>query len=278
MDFLVERDLTRHTRLTYKAWSLESRKNFERHGRCLPDPNNPTLPFDNNSHCPSTIMQVASVGPQLDVDYRDNPFLPTRGSFTRLNLDYSNPRIGSSRGVEFYKVDGGFTYYKRIGSPRIVWANAIAADTCAISAKMRTAECRQIGPLCSAESTRSAALISQAPLIACPKRERAEKPTSPTVLNWEPPMKNSSKTLLNTICLSQSCAFPSTETGAALYSTMVGQFIFQVILLIDRIATRSVLVCATTPPSDLVAFDIAFKIRPENNEDVNQIHFSIGTF
>jgi outer membrane protein assembly factor BamA len=40
-------------------------------------------------------------------------------------LDYANPKIGSSQGVEFYKVDGGFTFYQRLGSPRWVWANSI---------------------------------------------------------------------------------------------------------------------------------------------------------
>lgn len=129
IDFLVERDLTQHTKFTFKTWSLESRKDFDRYGRCLPDPNadpnSPAAKFDPNKLCSPNIMQVAAVGPQIDIDYRDNPFLPTRGAFTRLSLDYSNPNIGSSQGVEFVKTEGTFSYHQPLGSPRLVWANSI---------------------------------------------------------------------------------------------------------------------------------------------------------
>lgn len=122
VDFLLERDLTTHIKLTMKAWSLESRRDFERRGRCLPAEGQE---FDRDSSCPANVMQVATVGPQIDVDYRDNPFLPTKGTNTRLSTDYSNPNIGSSQGVEFGRIDGSHTFYQRLGSPRVVWANAI---------------------------------------------------------------------------------------------------------------------------------------------------------
>ncbi len=122
IDFSLERDLTPHLKLTHKAWSLESRKDFERYGRKLPEPN---TAFDPNVQGSPNVLQVASMGPQLDLDYRDNPFLPTRGSFTRVATDYSNPNFGSSGGVEFAKIDGGHTFYTRLGSPRWVWANSL---------------------------------------------------------------------------------------------------------------------------------------------------------
>ena len=129
VDFLTERDITPHTKLTYKVWSLESRKDFERYGRCLPDPDDPNQIFDptrtTGPGCGGDILQVATIGPTLDIDYRDNPFLPTRGSFTRITLDYSNPNLGSSSGVEFYKLDAGFTKFTRLGSSRVIWANSV---------------------------------------------------------------------------------------------------------------------------------------------------------
>lgn len=125
-DFLVERDLTQHTKFTYKAWSLESRTDFERYSRCLPKADDPTGKFDPTlGKCEANVMQVATTGPQIDIDYRDNPFLPTKGSLTRMTLDYSNPNIGSSKGVEFYKVDMGFTHHLRLGSPNLVWTNSV---------------------------------------------------------------------------------------------------------------------------------------------------------
>jgi len=123
VDFLAERDLTRHTRLTWKTWSLESNKEFERYGRCISS--DPKIPFDPNAgHCPPTVIQIATIGPTLDVDYRDNPFLPTRGSFTRLVTDYSSPALGSTDGIQFIRTEGNYTYYKPLGSPRWVWANS----------------------------------------------------------------------------------------------------------------------------------------------------------
>lgn len=125
VDFLAERDLTQHEKFTYKIWSLESRKDFERYGRCLPNSDKPGDTFAPNSRCGSNTMQVATTGPQIDFDYRDNPFLPSKGSFTRVSLDYSNPNLGSSKGVEFIKTDATFTYFQRLGSPRWVWANSV---------------------------------------------------------------------------------------------------------------------------------------------------------
>jgi outer membrane protein assembly complex protein YaeT len=125
IDLLTERDLTTHTKFTFKAWSLESRRDFERHYRCIPDETLATPPkFDPKSYCPPNVMQVATIGPQLDIDYRDNPFLPTRGSFTRLSTNYSTPSLGSSPGVKFIKYEAEHRFYQRLGSPRWVWANS----------------------------------------------------------------------------------------------------------------------------------------------------------
>src|SRR6185295_14992098 len=93
--------------------------------RCLPDENgnfNPLL-----GKCPATTVQVALIGPSLDIDYRDNPFMPTRGTFTHFIVDYSHPDLGSSDKVEFVKVDSDFRHYLRLGSPRLVWANSARA-------------------------------------------------------------------------------------------------------------------------------------------------------
>lgn len=122
VDFLVERDLTKRTKFTWKAWSLDSRQDFERYGRCLPEGTNP---FNPNSRCSAIAAQVAAVGPALDIDYRDSAFLPTRGSLTRFSVDYAHPDIGSSDDIEFVKADSNFTVYTRLFAPKIVWANSL---------------------------------------------------------------------------------------------------------------------------------------------------------
>jgi outer membrane protein insertion porin family len=131
VDLLLERDLTRHTKLTYKLWSLEERQDFDRYGRCLPDINanqsdtTSAYYFHPAQKCPPTVMQVAMIGPTLDLDYRDNPFLPTRGWFNRLSVGYSDPILASSAGVQFIKTDADFRVYRSLGSPRWVWANMV---------------------------------------------------------------------------------------------------------------------------------------------------------
>lgn len=108
---LVERDITSKIRFTWNFWSMESVKTFQ-------DPRN--LPgFDGSE------LEIATIGPLLDIDYRDNPFLPTSGTFTRIEADYSNPNIGSSDKIEFVRTQATFTYYQKIVSPKWVWANSV---------------------------------------------------------------------------------------------------------------------------------------------------------
>lgn len=111
-DFLFDRDLTKYTKLTWTALSIESSFSFDRNGNCI----SPTA-------C-DTSLQIVTMGPTLDIDYRDNPFLPTRGSYTRLDAEYSSPNIGSSDKVKYAKTEGTFTHYTRLGSPRWVWSNS----------------------------------------------------------------------------------------------------------------------------------------------------------
>ncbi len=123
LDLLAERDLTRYVKLTWKTWSFELRREWEREGRCIPTADSPCPPGAGKQ--PADTLQIATLGPTLDIDYRDNPFLPTRGSFTRFIVDYSNPEFGSSPGVEFWRAEANYTHYTRLGSPRWVWANSL---------------------------------------------------------------------------------------------------------------------------------------------------------
>ena len=124
VDFFAERALTNHTKLNWKAWSLEAQKERDRYSRCLPSSINEDLD-PTKGKCPAQKIQVGTFGPIVEVDYRDNPFLPTRGSFTHWSADYSEPRIGSSQGVKFFHTEANYTYYQRLHGPRWVWANSL---------------------------------------------------------------------------------------------------------------------------------------------------------
>ena len=124
----MERDLTLHTKLTYKLWGLESNKEWERHSRCIFDPNNPDAPYvfdPARGKCEASIQQIGLTGPTFDIDYRDSPFLPTRGSRTLLVTSYADPNLGSSKGVKFIRTEANYTNYQRIRGPNVVWANSV---------------------------------------------------------------------------------------------------------------------------------------------------------
>lgn len=116
IDLLLERDFSRTLKFTWTLWSLESAKTFERHGNCLNgDP----------GKCPDQLDRIALIGPTLDYDLRDNPFVPTRGSHTRWNLSYSHPSLGSSADVNFIKSEIAYTHLWNLGAPTLVWANQV---------------------------------------------------------------------------------------------------------------------------------------------------------
>ena len=85
-----------------------------------------TFPLDeDNEKIERTEVVIVSTGPTVDFDYRDHPFNPTKGSFTRVNLEYSSPRLGSSREVDYIRTYGNFTHYHSLRRAGWVWANSL---------------------------------------------------------------------------------------------------------------------------------------------------------
>ncbi|MBS1969731.1 MAG: BamA/TamA family outer membrane protein [Bdellovibrionales bacterium] len=110
----IERDITSHITAIYEVWN----------GAHLQDHF-----LDNNAQ--PIIQDIATTGPRIDIDYRDNPFNPTRGNFTTLAYEYSSPEIGSSREpgeIKFQRATGAFTQYLRVPYFKdnfMVWANSM---------------------------------------------------------------------------------------------------------------------------------------------------------
>lgn len=107
LEFLIERDLSSHTRLAFVLWSIDSLRQFERNGGF-----------------PERKTQIGSLGPILEIDMRDNPLQPTKGSLFNFDLEYANPLLGSSRIVNYWRTTAGFTHYQSLGGSRWVWANS----------------------------------------------------------------------------------------------------------------------------------------------------------
>lgn len=109
--FSVEKDLTSKIKFSWLAWGFDSVEQF-------------SIPEDGPKQRDSR-QEIAYIGPSLDIDYRDNPFLPTEGTYTKIDAEYSSPFLGSSEKIEFYRVQGNFTHYLQLGTPKIIWANSI---------------------------------------------------------------------------------------------------------------------------------------------------------
>ena len=97
--YSIEQQINSHILAVWDVYSIATVKDFRL------DPDDPT---------PSTLQDIATTGPSVDIDFRDHPFNPTQGTFSRFNMEYGNPQMGSSSGIEFFKAGGSFTHYKSI--------------------------------------------------------------------------------------------------------------------------------------------------------------------
>ncbi|QDK38329.1 outer membrane protein assembly factor [Bdellovibrio sp. NC01] len=111
--YTIERDFTTHILGTWDIWSLAQVKD-----RGLTD----KYPYK------PTRQDIVTTGPNVDIDYRDNPFNPTRGTFTRINAEYADPAIGATETIKYWRAVGSFTHYLQTATWQkqpVVWANQV---------------------------------------------------------------------------------------------------------------------------------------------------------
>lgn len=109
LGFFAEKDFSQNIRLIWNTYSLEAIKTYQ-------------VPEDSNIEQKT---QVATVGPILDLDFRDNPFAPTSGTFTRIEVDFSSPEFGSSKKIGFIRSQATFSFYQNLYKKKWIWANSI---------------------------------------------------------------------------------------------------------------------------------------------------------
>jgi len=108
VNFTVEQDITSHLLVSWDFWNKATYRDFY---------------LASNGDI--SRIEIATVGPTIDLDYRDHPFNPTKGTFTRLNIEYAAPGLGSSETIEYYKGALGFTLYTPLTKTGSwVWANS----------------------------------------------------------------------------------------------------------------------------------------------------------
>lgn len=111
--YSLEKDFTSRILGVWDVWSLATIRDFG------VDNSYPYAPVEQN---------IATTGLQFDVDFRDNPFNPSRGTFTRWNAEYSTPDIGSSSTIEYWRTTLSVTHYLNLGviaKQPVIWANQV---------------------------------------------------------------------------------------------------------------------------------------------------------
>ena len=129
VQFSMEKEFSTHFRLTYNLWRFSNQETF-----------------NVNDQISRRSINVGSTGPIIEIDYRDDPFLPTQGGHIRSQFEYSDPILGSSRDnpgvsginkdtlrpldptneVHYYKTSFSTTYYSRLTkNKRWIWVNSL---------------------------------------------------------------------------------------------------------------------------------------------------------
>lgn len=104
--YTLEQDLTSHILLSWDVWSLATVRDF-------------LIANDQDT----SVLNIGNTAVTMDFDYRDHPFNPTKGFFSRLNLEYGAPWLSSTDTIEYVRGIASTSHYQPIGG-RWVWANA----------------------------------------------------------------------------------------------------------------------------------------------------------
>lgn len=108
--FSIEQDISSHILVSFDLWNKSTYRDY----------------YLKQESDHKNRLDIASIGPTLDLDFRDHPFNPTKGTFSRLNIEYASPNLGSNDSIEFLRGTAGFTHYYPINEPATwVWANSV---------------------------------------------------------------------------------------------------------------------------------------------------------
>jgi outer membrane protein assembly factor BamA len=109
--FILERDLSRNIKFSWNLWTESATRLWEH-----------DIATTINRKVEE--KDIATIGPTIEFDYRDNPYDARKGTFTTLSAEYSDPIFGSSPTVNYIKFTGSFNHYIPI-----IWQNLIFANS-----------------------------------------------------------------------------------------------------------------------------------------------------
>lgn len=116
--FSIERDITTHVVGIWDTYSLSSSRDY------FIDPNKDILKGTNTDE---TLLDIASTGFSIDIDYRNNVFNPTSGNIVKFNMEYASPTLRSSPTIEYWRSTANLTTYHALYKNSVVWTNNLRA-------------------------------------------------------------------------------------------------------------------------------------------------------
>jgi outer membrane protein assembly factor BamA len=75
----------------------------------------------------SESLVIGSVTPAIELDYRDNLFNPSKGSFSRLAFEYSTESLGNNNVDDFYRLTAQSTIYVPLPRSSVIFVQSIRA-------------------------------------------------------------------------------------------------------------------------------------------------------
>jgi outer membrane protein insertion porin family len=111
----VEQDFTSHVTGIWDLWSVAT---YIDHG---------ITPEDEikNGYTREDLV-IGSTGPTVDIDYRNNFFNPTKGSFSRFSIEYASEFLSSNNVDDFVRFNGQSTWYFPINKSALVFAQSFS--------------------------------------------------------------------------------------------------------------------------------------------------------
>jgi outer membrane protein assembly factor BamA len=260
--------------LIYELWGLATVRDF------------PIKP--GNTSVATEELNIGTMGPTLEIDLRDHPFTPTRGSFSRLNIEYGSPVLGSTDTIEYLRSFASFTHYFPVSQSGWVWANSFRAGylknlsdkvwgerTCNptdLTCNVVGVPYNKKGLILGGQSTLRGFTISDA---------------FPNVLdgiNDEYLLKTEAQSYLVKSEIRFPIPYISSLGGAVFYDG--GMVLIQGVDIKDPYRDCLGIALRLTTPVGAVSLDYAFKLDPRKGDAVlgrgdeskTAFHFSIGTF
>lgn len=104
--FSVERDFTPQITGIWDSYSLSSSRDYS---------------IDDK--VPEVLIDIGTTGFSLDIDRRNSPFNPTKGTLTKLSIEYGSPGLRSTPTIEFWRATSSFTHFKPLPLKSWNWSN-----------------------------------------------------------------------------------------------------------------------------------------------------------